>query len=103
MSGGQFDYVQFRFCEIVETIRSTIANNDGTDGEHLPPDIIARLAETADQVELAEKMVTRVDWLLSGDNGVDCFRRRWEQEGLDVHNARSQALREKGVDYAETR
>lgn len=27
MSGGRFDYVQFRFGEIVEAIRSTIANN----------------------------------------------------------------------------
>ena len=94
MSGGSFDYVQFRFGEIVESIRSTIANNDsdekdewgGTIGEHLPPDIIAKFAETADAVERAAKMVTRVDWLLSGDDGEDSFRCRWTEEGLDCHN-----------------
>ena len=94
MSGGRFDYVQFRFGEIVESIRSTIANNDSTEKDewgqyisaHLPPDIVAKFAETADAVERAEKMVTRVDWLLSGDDGEDCFRRRWKKEGLDSHN-----------------
>ena len=89
MSGGRFDYVQFRFGEIVEEIRTVIANNDSTEknewgddiGAHLPPDIIAKFKETADAVERAEKMVTRVDWLLSGDDGEDSFRRRWEKEG----------------------
>jgi len=92
MSGGHFDYVQFRLGEIVESIRSTIANNDSTEkdewgqdiGKHLPPDIIAKFAETADTVERAEKMVTRVDWLLSDDDGYDSFRKRWKDEGLDA-------------------
>ena len=94
MSGGRFDYVQFRFGEIVESIRSTITNNNSdekdewgdTIGQHLPPDIIAKFTETADAVERAEKMVTRVDWLLSCDDGEDSFRRRWAEEGLDRHN-----------------
>ena len=98
MSGGRFGYLQFQFGEIVESIRSTIANNDldgkdewgGTIGWHLPPDIIAKFAETADAVERAAKMVTRVDWLLSGDDGEDSFRRRWTEEGLDCHNTRVQ-------------
>ena len=88
MSGGRFDYLQFRFGEIAESIRSTIVNNDSTEkdewgqdiGEHLPPDIIAKFAETADVVERAAKMVTRVDWLLSGDDGEDSFRQRWDKE-----------------------
>ena len=91
MSGGRFDYVQFRFGDIVDSIRDTIANNDSTKkdewgddiGKHLPPDIIAKFAETADAVERAAKMVTRVDWLLSGDDGEDSFRRRWKEEGLE--------------------
>ena len=94
MSGGRFGYAQYQFGGIVESIRSTIAENDldgkdewgGTIGWHLPPDIIAKLTETADAVERAEKMVTRVDWLLSGDDGEDSFRRRWTEEGLDCHN-----------------
>ena len=91
MSGGQFDYMQFRFTEIAEDIRATIANNDSDEkdewgdaiGRHLPPDIIAKLADTSDAVERAEKMVTRVDWLLSGDDGEDSFRRRWVEDGLE--------------------
>ena len=88
MSGGYFDYAQFRFGEIVESIRSEIANNDSTEkddwgydkGCHFPSDIIAKFKETADTVERAEKMVTRVDWLLSGDDGENTFRNRWKKE-----------------------
>jgi len=92
MSGGRFDYVQFRFGDIVDSIRDTIRPTTtaprrtrwGDDiGKHLPPDIIAKFAETADAVERAAKMVTRVDWLLSGDDGEDSFRRRWKEEGLE--------------------
>ena len=91
MSGGHFQYQQFQFGMIVESIRSVIENNDSTEddgfghdvGIHLPPDIIAKFVETANAVERAEKMVTRVDWLLSGDDGEDSFRRRWKEEGLD--------------------
>ena len=90
MSGGYFQYIQFRFGEIVETIRSVVANNDsdekdecGYGRDYIPPDIIAKFTETANTVERAAKMVTRVDWLLSGDDGEDSFRRRWSDEGLD--------------------
>jgi hypothetical protein len=91
MSGGKFDYVQFRFAEVVETIRSAVDNNEsnedngwgGTVGQHLPPDIIEKFTEAADLIERAQKMATRIDWLLSGDDGEDSFRRRWKEEGLD--------------------
>ena len=100
MSGGRFEYLQFRFGSIVEDIRSVITNNDSEEkdewgqdiGKHLPADIIAKFADTADTVERAEKMATRVDWLLSGDDGEECFRRRWVEDGLGETEVRSDAL-----------
>lgn len=94
MSGGRFNYIQFRFCDIADDIRSVIANNDslekdewGNDiGEHLPADIIQKFAETIYALERAEKMVTRIDWLLSGNDGKECFCRRWKEDGLDREN-----------------
>jgi hypothetical protein len=91
MSGGRFDGLQFRFGGIVEDIRTVIVNNDSTEkdelgynrGRRFPPEIIDRLAATADVVERAAKMVTRVDWLLSDDDGNESFLRRWAEEGLD--------------------
>lgn len=91
MSGGRFYYAQSNITDIAESIRSIIANNESTEkdewgqdiGYHLPTDIIAKFVDTANALERAEKMVTRVDWLLSGDDSEDCFRRRWIEEGLD--------------------
>ena len=88
MSGGAFDYVQFRFGEIVEDIRSVIANNDSTEknewgediGHHYPPDVIEKFKEAADTIERGEKMATRVDWMLSGDDGECGFLRRWAED-----------------------
>jgi len=36
--------------------------------------------ETIDILEIAEAMVQRVDWLLSGDDGEESFRSRWAEE-----------------------
>ena len=70
MSGGRFNYLQFRFGDIVEQIRHVIATNESTErneggdtiGRNYSPEIVALMKEAADTVERAEKM-TRVDWL----------------------------------------
>lgn len=84
MSGGAFDYSQYRAREIAEDIRRIIARNGKTD-EHgwkqdYPSDIIQRFKEAAHELERAADMAQRVDWLVSGDDGEDCFCSRWEKE-----------------------
>jgi len=81
---------EFGFGEVAEDIRRVIKDNNSTEkdefgdtvGRHLPADIIAKFEETAATAEKAARMVTRVDWLLSGDDGEDSFRRRWIEEDL---------------------
>jgi hypothetical protein len=88
MSGGHFDYIQFRFEDIAREIEAVIADNDNTEkteygddvGRHYPPDVIRKFKETVDCVRRTAAMVQRVDWLLSDDDGPDSFMERWEEE-----------------------
>ena len=88
MSGGHFDYQQYRLHDMAEAIGEVIKNNnnEGLDsygqiiGRFYPEDIIEKFNETIDTLEIAEAMVQRVDWLLSGDDGEDSFRKRWAED-----------------------
>ena len=88
MSGGHFDYSQFRVREIAEDIERLIASNDDQTkdewgerrGRGYPPEIIAKFREAAHTLERAADMAQRVDWLVSGDDGEECFLRRWQKE-----------------------
>jgi hypothetical protein len=90
MSGGHFNYDQYKIAEMAEDILLLIENNDSTDqddwgddiGRHYPPEIIDRFKKAEATLLQAAKMVTRIDWLLSGDDGEDSFIRRWNEEGL---------------------
>jgi hypothetical protein len=86
MSGGHFDYKQSSLYDIASQIDEIIASNDSTElnrygqeiGYHFPPDIIAKFDETRKTLRFAAAMAQRVDWLLSGDDGEESFRSRWE-------------------------
>ena len=88
MSGGHFQYKQYRITEMVEEIEELITNNDNTEkdqygdpiGYGFPPEIIDRFKEAAHTLRLAAAMAQRVDWLVSGDDGPDSFIRRWDEE-----------------------
>ncbi|MBW1902859.1 MAG: hypothetical protein JRJ20_14710 [Deltaproteobacteria bacterium] len=65
MSGGYFDYAQYRMEDI---------------GRHYPPEIIERFREAAHTIRQAQEMAQRVDWLVSDDDGEKSFLRRWTDE-----------------------
>lgn len=75
MSGGHFasSYEQSEY--VADEIDRLIADNDS-----YPPDIIARFSEAARTLRMAAKMARRIDWLVSGDDGEDAFRERWNEE-----------------------
>lgn len=81
MSGGHFDYIQYRFDDVASGIEKEIAT-----GEYEPA-IVTRFQLAADTVRLAGKMIQRVDWLVSGDDGPDSFLTRWDDDGLPVPSA----------------
>ena len=79
MSGGHFEYNQYRIFEIAEEIGRVIAENDKSE---YPYDkaIVDRLKQAAKNIKVAYIFAQRVDWLLSGDDGPDAFMRRLDEE-----------------------
>lgn len=88
MSGGHFEYAQYRLHDISKSIDELIAKNDCTDksefgydiGRHYPIDIIDKFKETSRLLKQCEAMAQRIDWLVSDDDGEDSFRERWIKE-----------------------
>lgn len=88
MSGGHFDYAQYGIGYITDEIERMISVNDSIEkdrygddvGYHFPQDIIDKFKEAVQTLKIAEAMVQRIDWLVSGDDGEDDFRERWEKE-----------------------
>ena len=95
MSGGRFDYDQYRIGHICEEVKTIIYNNDSEEvnewgdriGEGLSPKTIARFQEAVYFLTMAEIYAQRIDWLVSGDDGEDSFHKRLEQELENVKNS----------------
>ena len=88
MSGGHFDYAQYRMEDMACEIDQLIDENDSTEkdsfGEdvsyHFPPQIIERFKQAAHTLRQAQEMAQRVDWLVSGDDREESFMSRWNNE-----------------------
>ncbi len=88
MSGGHFQYQQWRCDDIANQIDELIANNDDETlnewGDHrgrgYTAETIARFREASATLRKAAAMAQRVDWLVSGDDGEESFHRRWAEE-----------------------
>lgn len=72
MSGGHFNYAQYQMNDYADECESLAAN--------YPADIAAKFHETAHWLRRASEMLQRVDWLVSGDDGEESFRKRWKVE-----------------------
>ena len=104
MSGGRFDYDQFRIKSIAEQIEEHLddmgkerydvdflemrAFYDKYPEEKYNPvesDIVQeKMREAIKALEIAYIYAQRVDWYLSGDDGEESFLNRLEQELKDV-------------------
>ena len=80
MSGGYFDYQQFNLESMAEKIETLLKMNDNL--PQYPADIVEKFKETSHALRRCQEMVTRVDYLLSRDDGEDSFRERWKEEVL---------------------
>jgi len=93
MSGGHFDYQQYRIQDMIVEIEELIYSNDNNEkdqfgdrlGRGYPPDIIRKFKESIPVLQKAAAMVQRIDWLVSGDDGEESFRERWSEtvESID--------------------
>ena len=84
MSGGHFEYKQYEVDQIAEGIDSLIRNNDKKDewgsANNYSKETLDKFKEARDTARKAAKMIQRVDWLVSGDDGEESFHERWKEE-----------------------
>ena len=83
MSGGYFDYAQFKLEDIADEIRNLIAQNENTllnPEAKYSAETIAKFLEADKTLRLAAVMAQRIDWLVSGDDGEESFHERWDED-----------------------
>jgi hypothetical protein len=88
MSGGHFDYNQYKIEQIADDIDLIVDQNDSTEkdgfgqdrGCHYPSEVIDKFKEASITLRRGATMTQRIDWLLSGDDGEDSFLKRWKAE-----------------------
>jgi len=88
MSGGQFDYDQYKIGQIADSIEDFIYHNKSEEideygdkrGRDYSDETIYQFKMAVDILRLAEVYAQRIDWLLSGDDGEKSFHDRLENE-----------------------
>jgi len=80
MSGGHFDYAQYRLNDISTALQTLIENNEGEnvdfDQSHhynFDNETICNLKLLRKILMATEQMVHDADWMISGDTGPDSF------------------------------
>lgn len=70
MSGGYWDYIQFRIDGIALDLELKLETESWSD------DTVAHFKDAMDAVRIASIYVHEIDWLLSGDTGEEALSRR---------------------------
>lgn len=95
MSGGHWDYNQYRIDEIADSIEQIIKDETSTELNDYG-DAVSRGYSAATLVEFRLAIVAlrvaatyagRIDWLLSGDDAEDSFHRRLREQLLALQSA----------------
>lgn len=102
MSGGYWEYLQYRFTDVIEDIKQLIERN----GKEIPIDklssqqneewvnkypedkfytkypeeVINEFKNAVDIISRAQVYMQRIDYLLSGDDGDETFIKRLEED-----------------------
>jgi hypothetical protein len=103
MSGGAFDYNQYKIGYMADQIEETVIKNgvektpeEIKDDWHndewyekypedkfhykYPDEVIEKMKEAVKALKIAQVYAQRVDWLLSGDDGEESFLSRLDDE-----------------------
>lgn len=88
MSGGKFNYDQYRLKTIADTIQSTIDNNTQKHkwgiADNFSEDTLTVFKQAIKVLKRAEIYTQRIDWLLSGDDSEETFHKRLKEELNDI-------------------
>lgn len=88
MSGGHFNYEQYKISQIADEIEQLIFYNDSNEldewghekGSHYTPETIAEFRNGLAALRKAFVYAQRIDWLVSGDDGEGSFLDRLKLE-----------------------
>ena len=102
MSGGRFDYDQYRIGPIADSIENTISKNGRKKDKNeldswydsdyyknhpdelyhykYPDEVIEKFKDGVKYLRIAQIYAQRIDYLLSGDDGESSFLRRLEED-----------------------
>ena len=85
MSGGHFDYQQYRLGDIADSIEASIEVNNVKSEEfewvqEYSAETIAEFKTAVDLLRRARIYAQRIDWLLSGDDSEKDFHKRLKEE-----------------------
>jgi len=88
MSGGTFDYIQFKMDQTIGDIEDVIFYNDDETlnewgefkGRRYEPETLSIFEEGVKYLRLAMIYTHRIDWLLSGDDGEENFHERLKKD-----------------------
>lgn len=88
MSGGEFQYNQYKLIQIADDIEQIIIDNDSTElnaygdkkGSFYSDETINEFKTAVNLLRQAYVYVQRIDWLVSCDDGEDTFHQRLKDE-----------------------
>lgn len=84
MSGGHFNYDQFKINEIADELEEIIKREEDPSSEyHLDfkyPQTMQEFKKGLEILRMAYVYAQRIDWLISADDGEDTFHRRLQEE-----------------------
>ena len=78
MSGGYFDYDDYKIEWIADSIKKVIESND--DEQKYTHETIAKMKEAYYTLLKAKMMTHRIDYLLESDDSEESFNERWNNE-----------------------
>ena len=76
MSGGYFEYDQYKIGEIADQIARIAEKSESEPDSYFSKKTVARFRDAIYLLKRAEILVHRIDWLLSGDDDEESFHER---------------------------
>ena len=94
MSGGHFNYEQWKINSIADDIEDIIFHNGSQDKnqyddrihQEYSPETIEEFKRGLELMRKAYVYAQRIDWLVSGDDSEDSFHRRLQDELAELQN-----------------
>lgn len=93
MSGGHFNYDQYKIGYIVDEVEQLIITNDSEElnqwgdrvgRHHYTKETIDEFKTAISVLRMAQVYAHRIDWLVSGDDGEESFHKRLKADILEL-------------------